>query len=143
MTLDANRVRVQISNTFGGSALPITAATIALPEGGAAGVGRIDTSTVKPLTFNGGSSSITIQQGQVAYSDPIDFPVKAQQNIAISLYLQSGQSGSNITGHPGSRTTSWMANGNQVSAASVSAGSTVHWYVHLARSLPQDFRAYT
>lgn len=128
MTLDTNRVRVQISNTFGGSALPITAATIALPEGGAAGVGRIDTSTVKPLTFNGGSSSITIQQGQVAYSDPIDFPVKAQQNIAISLYLQSGQSGSNITGHPGSRTTSWMANGNQVSAASVSAGSTVHWY---------------
>lgn len=127
MTLTAPRIRVQISNTFGGSDLPITAASIALPLNGAAGVGGIQANTARPLTFNNGASSITIRRGEVAYTDPIDFAVTAGENISISLYLQSGQSGQSITGHPGSRTTSWMQAGNRVDAANVNGGSTVHW----------------
>ncbi|KAL2152107.1 hypothetical protein VTH82DRAFT_5291 [Thermothelomyces myriococcoides] len=128
VSIGAERLRLQISNTFGGSDLPITAATIALPQGGRAGVAGIDSATVKPLTFNNGSSSITIPQGEVAYTDPIDFTVEPQANIAVSIYSQQGQSGSSITGHPGSRTTSWMQSGNQVEAASLSGSNTKHWY---------------
>ncbi|TFK33499.1 SGNH hydrolase-type esterase domain-containing protein [Crucibulum laeve] len=128
ITEDAPRIRIQFSNTFGGSVLSITAASLALPQGGAAGVGQIQTSTLHALTFNGGSPSVTIPTGQVVYTDPIDFPVTAQTNIAVSIYLKSGQSGSNITGHPGSRTTSWMQSGNQVNSTNVSGGSTAHWY---------------
>lgn len=126
VSIGAERLRLQISNTFGGSDLPITAATIALPQGGRAGVAGIDSATVKPLTFNNGSSSITIPQGEVAYTDPIDFTVEPQANIAVSIYSQQGQSGSSITGHPGSRTTSWMQSGNQVEAASLSGSNTKH-----------------
>jgi hypothetical protein len=127
--MGAERLRIQISNTFGGSDLPITAASIALPTGGKAGVAGIDTATLKPLTFGNGSASITIPRGQVAYTDPIDFKVNAQTNIAISLYSQAGQSGNSITGHPGSRTTSYMQTGNHVSAATLSGGAnTKHWY---------------
>ncbi|KAK4164397.1 SGNH hydrolase-type esterase domain-containing protein [Cladorrhinum sp. PSN259] len=129
LTIGTDRLRIQLSNTFGGSDLPITAATIAFPAGGKAGVAGIDTSTVKPLTFKNGAASITIPRGQVAYTDPIDFKVPADTNIAVSLYFQQGQSGSSITGHPGSRTTSHMQTGNQVDAAALSGGAnTKHWY---------------
>jgi hypothetical protein len=109
LSIGAERLRIQISNTFGGSDLPITAASIALPVGGRAGVAGIDTATLKPLTFNNGSASITIPRGQVAYTDPVDFTVPPQTNIAVSIYSQPGQSGSSITRHPGSRTTSRMS----------------------------------
>ncbi|KAH6641001.1 SGNH hydrolase-type esterase domain-containing protein [Chaetomium tenue] len=129
LSLGASRLRLQISNTFGTSDLPITAASIALPQGGKAGVAGIDTTTLKPLTFNNGSASTTIPRGQVAYTDPIDFTAAPQTNIAVSLYSQPGQSGSSITGHPGSRTTSHMQSGNRVSAATLSGGAnTKHWY---------------
>jgi lysophospholipase L1-like esterase len=129
MSIGAERVRIQISNAFGGSDLPITAASIALPTGGKAGVPGIDASTLKLLTFNNGSASINIPRGQAAYTDPIDFKVDPQSNIAITLYSQAGQSGNSITGHPGSRTTSHMQSGNRVSAATLSGGgNTKHWY---------------
>ncbi|KAH6850704.1 SGNH hydrolase-type esterase domain-containing protein [Chaetomium sp. MPI-CAGE-AT-0009] len=129
LSIGAERLRLQISNTFGGGDLPITAATIALPQGGKAGVAGIDAATVKALTFNNGSASTIIPRGQVVYTDPIDFTVAAQANIAVSLYSQAGQSGSSITGHPGSRTTSHMQAGNRVGAATLAGGaSTKHWY---------------
>ncbi|KAK4122224.1 SGNH hydrolase, partial [Parathielavia appendiculata] len=129
LSIGAERLRIQISNTFGGSDLPISAASIALPAGGKAGVAGIDPATLKPLTFNNGSASITIPRGQVVYTDPIDFKVSSQTNIAVSLYSQAGQSGNAITGHPGSRTTSWMQSGNRVASATLSGGTkTVHWY---------------
>ncbi|KAJ0304644.1 hypothetical protein Brms1b_011185 [Colletotrichum noveboracense] len=126
-SIGASRLRVQLSNIFGGSDLPITAASLALPLDGAAGVPGIDTKTLKGLTFSG-SPSVTVKQGAMVYSDPIDFTIAAQTNIALSLYTQQGQSGSKITGHPGSRTTSWMQSGNQVNASSVTGASTKHWY---------------
>lgn len=128
LSIGAERLRIQISNTFGGSDLPITAASIALPTGGKAGVAGIDTTTAKPLTFNNGSASITIPAGEVAYTDPVDFSVDAQTNIAVSLYSQEGQAGSSITGHPGSRTTSHMQSGNHVDAETLSGTDTKHWY---------------
>ncbi|KAK4142316.1 SGNH hydrolase-type esterase domain-containing protein [Dichotomopilus funicola] len=134
LSLGTSRLRLQISNTFGTTPLPITAATIALPSSGKPGVSSIDTTTLQPLTFHNGSSTITIPAGETAYTDPIDFPspIPAQSNIAVSLYSQAGQAGSSITGHPGSRTTSWMVAGNNVEAATLSGGSgvanTKHWY---------------
>lgn len=127
LSIGVERVRFQISNTFGGSDLPITAASVALPTGGTAGVNGIDTSSLVGLTFNG-SNSVTIPKGQVVYTDPVNFKAAAQSMIAITLYLQAGQSGSSITGHPGSRTTSWMQQGNHLNASTVTGASTAHWY---------------
>ncbi|KAI1089720.1 SGNH hydrolase [Rostrohypoxylon terebratum] len=127
LSIGAERLRFQISNTFGGSDLPITEASVALPTGGKTGVNGIDTTTLKALTFNG-SASVTVPRGQIAYSDPIDFKVESQGTITVSLYSQPGQSGSSITGHPGSRTTSFMQQGNYANASTVTGASTAHWY---------------
>ncbi len=127
MSIAADRLRIQISNTFGGSDLPITEATIALPTGGKAGVAGIDTATLKALTF-GGQASTVVPRGKVIYTDPIDFKVEAQSMITVSLYSSAGQSGTSITGHPGSRTTSYMQSGNHVKDATVTGASAKHWY---------------
>ncbi|KAM0191667.1 hypothetical protein ACHAPI_008718 [Fusarium lateritium] len=127
MSIGAERIRIRFSNIFGKTDLPITAASIALPVGGKAGVGQIDTKTAKQLKFKG-KKSVSVPPGQIIYSDPVDFKLKALSNLALSVYTEKGQLGNKITGHPGSRTTSWMQKGNHVNAASVSEGSTKHWY---------------
>lgn len=128
MTVRSPKIKIAISNTFGGSDLPITAASVGLPAGGVAGVSEIEASPLVAITV-GGKSSFTVPKGQVVVSDEIAFEVKAQQNIAVSLYIQAGQSGSSITGHPGSRTTSWFVKGNEVNSTAISNGaSSAHWY---------------
>ncbi|KAF5577054.1 transcription factor SEF1 [Fusarium pseudocircinatum] len=127
MSIGADKIRIRFSNIFGKTNLPITAASIALPVDGKAGVGQIDTKTTKQLKFKG-KKSVSVPVGEIVYSDPIDFKLKPLSNLALSVYTEKGQLGNKITGHPGSRTTSWMQKGNHVNAASVSEGSTKHWY---------------
>jgi len=127
VAVSSDKIRIVLSNTFGGVPLPITSATVAFPVNGKAGVSGIQANTLVPLTFNGGSRSVTVPTGQTFTSDELNFPVKGQQVITVSLYLQQGQQTSNIDGHPGSRTTSWLVAGNKVDAADFSGTSTVHW----------------
>ncbi len=126
MSIGAEKIRIQFSNTFGGSDLPITAASIALPGGTKIGVNSIDADTLMAITFKGAAST-TIPRGQVVYSDPINFKVAPLSMITVTIYTE-GQSGSQITGHPGSRTTSWMGQGNHVNASTVTGASVKHWY---------------
>ena len=127
-SIGAARIRLQISNTFGLSALPITAASLALPLDGAAGVGEIEDGTAVALTFDGGSSCATIPAGEIAYTDAIDFEVGSQANLAVDLHFADGQQGADITGHPGSRTTSWMQRGDLVGSPAVTELGLEHWY---------------
>ncbi|KAL2287228.1 hypothetical protein FJTKL_05737 [Diaporthe vaccinii] len=132
LTQSAPKIRLVISNAFGGSDLPISAATIAVPLNGSAGTAAIKPETLVPLTFSGGLPNFTIPNGARVVSDPIDYPVTAQQILTISLYLSAGQTTNSITGHPGSRTTSFYAQGNQTGTADLSSGpatqSSAHWY---------------
>jgi hypothetical protein len=127
MSVGATKIKLAISNTFGGSDLPITAGSVGLPSGGAAGVSGIQASPLAAITV-GGKSSFMVPRGQVVVTDEIAFEVKAQSMLTVSLYSQQGQSGSSITGHPGSRTTSWFVSGNKVNATTFPGTSSVHWY---------------
>ncbi|ETS87090.1 hypothetical protein PFICI_00918 [Pestalotiopsis fici W106-1] len=134
-TLSGETLRLQISNAFGASNLPITAASIALPasNGTGSGVSAIDTSTIRGLTFSGGLTNYTIPPGALALSDPIfDFPIDAGDIISVSLYLADGQTTNSITSHPGSRTTSHFVLGNALDASDLSTDdshqSADHWY---------------
>jgi hypothetical protein len=92
-------------------------------------VSAIQPKTVKIVTFSG-SPNYTIPNGALVVSDAIDFAVKAQSILAITIYLADGQTTNYITSHPGSRTTSWMAFGNQVNAANLTGSSltsVAHW----------------
>lgn len=81
-SIGGSRVRVRLSNEMGSTALRIGAASIALR---ASGAGVIQ-STQRQLSF-GGQSAITIPAGAPALSDPVDFALPAQADLAISLYL--------------------------------------------------------
>ena len=86
----------------------------------------IQASPVLPITF-GGKASGTVPRGKTLTSDELAFPVQAQQMITVTMYFQTGQSGSSIDGHPGSRTTSWMQTGNHLTATTISGSSVAHW----------------
>jgi hypothetical protein len=126
MSVGAPKIKITISNTFGGSDLPVTAGSVGVPTGDVAGVSGIQASPLAVITV-GGKTSFTVPKGQVVTSDELVFEVKPRSMITVSLYSQQGQSGSSITGHPGSRTTSWFVGGNKVNATIVSGTSSVHW----------------
>jgi hypothetical protein len=109
--------------------LPITAVTVALPVNGSAGVSAIQPATLQQVTFSG-QKSFDIPNGSLVVSDPLKFPVKAQSMLTITIFLETGQQGTSITSHPGSRTTSFFVNGNSVNAATfpASAANVSHWY---------------
>ncbi|OAP60228.1 hypothetical protein AYL99_05230 [Fonsecaea erecta] len=131
MSTGASQIRIRISNAFGLTDLPITAMTVALPFNGSSGASAIQPSTLQKVTFSGGEANITIPDGALAVSDPLDFPVQPLSTITITMYLATGQNGTYITSHPGSRATSWFTLGNQVGATNLtgpSLNSTQHWY---------------
>ena len=52
-SIAGSRIRLRFSNAFGGATLPITAVTVALPQGGKAGVSAVQPGTTRKVTFNG------------------------------------------------------------------------------------------
>lgn len=129
LTAGGKQIRVRFSNAFGGADVPITAASVALPVGNQAGTSAIQAGSVRPLTF-GGRSSVTIPMGAQIVSDPVDLRVLAAANLALSCYLANGQASTALTGHPGSRTTSWLVNGDHHTDLDLAGGTPVdHWYL--------------
>ena len=129
MSLGAEQIRTRISNAFGINSLPVTAVTVALPYNGSAGTSAIQPQTLQAVTFSG-ATSFTVPDGALAVSNPLDFPIKPQSMLTITVYLAQGQQGFSITSHPGSRTTSWFSVGNFVNATNLTDSSTqnvAHW----------------
>ena len=124
LSLGGATLRVHLSNAFGTAPLHLASVHIALPL--AADSARIDPSTDKALTF-AGSADVTIPAGAEYISDPIDFPVAPLSNLAITLHFD--QPPTQETCHPGSRSTSYLVHGDQVSAADLPDAKKIdHWY---------------
>jgi lysophospholipase L1-like esterase len=128
ISVGGQHVRLRFSNAFGGVDLPVTAVSVALPAGGNAGVSAIQPGTARPVTFDG-QPGIDIPVGSLAVSDPLDFPLAPRSNLTVTLYLATGQASTNITSHPGSRTTSYLLAGNHISDPDLPGATSVdHWY---------------
>ncbi|MFE9903894.1 SGNH/GDSL hydrolase family protein [Streptomyces achromogenes] len=122
------RIRLRLSNAFGGADLPVTAVSVALPADGKAGVGAIVPGSSRRVTF-GGQPGFDVPQGAQAVSDPLDFDVAPGSNLTVTLYLAHGQASTAITSHPGSRTTSYLLAGDHLDDADLAGATTVdHWY---------------
>lgn len=150
MTIPAEQIRIRLSNAFGLNDLPITKATIALPRAergqNITGSSGVKTDTLQTLTFSG-NESITIPDGALAVSDPVNFAIKAGQVISISLYLKDGQHSQYITSHPGSRVNIWFSFGDYTSSPNMtdpSTNMTQHWYFLSAVEAwkPQGYSAF-
>jgi lysophospholipase L1-like esterase len=123
VSLGGDSVRMRFSNEFGTSPVTLDAVHIAVSAGGSA----IDTNTDRALKF-AGESEVTIKPGTALASDPFQFALKPRSDVAITIHF--GDTSPNVTGHPGSRTTSYLVPGNEVSAADFpGAAETEHWYI--------------
>ncbi|MEO6599934.1 MAG: GDSL-type esterase/lipase family protein [Polyangiaceae bacterium] len=127
VSLGGSQIRVQFSNLSGNGAVNIKSAHAAICKATPAVDSTIDTATDKALAF-AGMASVTITAGQEVWSDPIDFAVGALGNVSITTAF--GSVPSDLTGHAGARTTSYLqANSSNVSLATLSsAAKTDHWY---------------
>jgi lysophospholipase L1-like esterase len=127
-SVGGQHIRLRLSNAFGGAALPVTAAFVALPAGGRAGARAIQPGTARPVTFDG-RTSVTVPVGAQVVSDPLAYPVAARANLTVTLYLATGQASAHITAHPGSRTTSYVVTGDHAADVDLAGATAVaHWY---------------
>ena len=82
-TIGGDRVRIHLSNAVGAAAVTIGAVHVARRNGSGS---QITADSDRAVTFNG-KRSITIQPGVVVVSDPIDLAVRAEADLAVSLFL--------------------------------------------------------
>lgn len=117
-------LRVHISNAFGFLPLHLTSVHIARPLSPSAA--KIDPITDKPLTFSN-NVDVVIPAGAEYISDPINYPVASLSDLAISIHYDTPPA--QQTGHPGSRATSYLVHGDDVSAADLPGAKIFdHWY---------------
>ena len=122
VSIGGDTLRVRFSNEFSASAVTMKSVQIAASTRG----NTVKVSTNKELRFNG-NSEITMDAGTAVTSDPIAFNVTPRMDVAITIYY--GQTSTTVTGHPGSRTTSYILAGNTTTTTDFTgAVTTDHWY---------------
>jgi lysophospholipase L1-like esterase len=121
-SIGGDSLRMSFSNEYSEDPVTLMAVKIAVSSGN----GTIYDSTSKTLTFNG-NCEYTMEPGTFVVSDPIAFQVEPRTDLAITIYY--GGTSATATGHPGSRTTSYLIAGNDTSINAFSgAATTDHWY---------------
>ena len=121
-SIGGNRVRIRVSNEFGGTPLRIGAAHIALRGAGS----DIAPGTDRALSFSG-SPAITIPPGAPALSDPVELNVPALADLAVSLYLPGTVAASTV--HDTGLQTNYVSLPGDFTAAATLpvAGAIANW----------------
>jgi lysophospholipase L1-like esterase len=124
VSVGGKRLRLKFSNEFSKSPVTLKAVQIAVSMGGSV----IDESTTRTLKFDG-KQEYTMEAGAEVVSDPVSFDLKPRMEVAITISF--GETSPTVTGHPGSRTTSYLLAGNQTlpNTDFTNAARTDHWYV--------------
>ena len=127
VSIGGERVRLKLTNEFSAGSTQIKAVELAVAKT-AGSSSEIDESTTVSLTFDG-KAGVTMPAKGKAVSDPVDFKIGPRENVAITIHYGSASSTS-VSGHPGSRTTSYLKSGNTTNFSG--ATKTDHWYNILA-----------
>lgn len=86
-TIGGEQLRVRLSNVYGTQPVTFGSAYVGLRDVGP----RLVAGSNRPLTVDG-QQRFTIPAGEERYTDPVDLPVSAQEELAVSLYVE-GHSG--------------------------------------------------
>tara|TARA_B100001079_G_scaffold69077_1_gene58921 strand:- start:734 stop:2005 length:1272 start_codon:yes stop_codon:yes gene_type:complete len=123
-SLGGKSIRLKFSNAFSDLPVEMISVEIAIVTEQP----LVKTSTVKTLKFNG-SPEVTMPAGEAVFSDALAFEFEARDRLAITIKF--GKTAEKITGHPGSRTTSYLVEGNEniKENAFENAITTDHWYI--------------
>lgn len=132
VTAGGPRIRIKLSNAFGTAPLTFSAVHVARPT--APGTAAIDAASDRAVMFNG-RPEVTIPAGAEYLSDPVAFPVEPLERVAISFHLPQAPAG--LTGHPGSRSTTFYVHGRKAGDADLPGAETVvRWYQIAAIDVP-------
>ena len=122
VSIGGKKVRLKLTNEFSQEATEIRAVELAIAKT-AGSSSEIDEKSTVSLTFDG-KASVEIPAGGKVVSDPVNFKIGPRQNVAITIHY--GASSTSVSGHPGSRTTSYLKAGNTTDFTD--AVKTDHWY---------------
>jgi lysophospholipase L1-like esterase len=111
VSVGGRRIRLRLSNVFGDAPVALEDVSVARAHG----PGQVDQPTARGVRF-GGARAITIAAGQSVVSDPVELEMAALSDVAVTIRF--GRVPVAHTGHPGSRTTSYVAD----------SVATDHWY---------------
>lgn len=133
--LSGNSLRQIVEVSFGGKVVALKLSNeynteeteilgVELAEAASQGASSDIKGSSTPLTFKG-YRGVTMKPGEVIMSDPAEFKLKPRMNVAITIHFGKA-SAKDVTGHPGSRTSSYIAEGNTTNFKG--AVETAHWY---------------
>lgn len=117
-------LRVRISNLFGAEPLSLGAVTVGRVDGVA-----VNAASLRALSF-GGRREVVVPAHAELWSDPLDFAVARQADLAVQMHVQAGPAVASV--HPGSRMRSWAVAGNRVGLADWPDAVAQEGWWHLA-----------
>lgn len=125
VSLGGRTVRLRVSNAFGATPLVLHGVHLARAVTPISG-GAIQRKSDREVRF-AGERSVTVPPGAVILSDAVELEFPAMADLAISMHLEKVPA--LLTGHPGSRTNSYVVAGDHLADVEMSAAKkTVHWY---------------
>lgn len=123
VSVGGEKLRLKLSNSFSSEPVEIKEISIAT----SISEDKIDLHSLKLIEFKG-ENHITIPAYEDVYSDPVAYDLVAGSLLAITIHF--GEVASDITGHPGSRTTSYLTLNNQAASPDFEDPITTdHWYM--------------
>ncbi len=125
VSMGGQSVRVRLSNVFGKENVTLGSVHIAAAGKDSA----IESATDRPLKFNG-RAGVTIPANAIVFSDPVALDVKADSNLAISIFVPAAAVGAGI--HYSAEQTSYIGAGDQSAAATIGAPQNIGSWIFLA-----------
>lgn len=123
VSIPGETLRMQFSNIHSKEPVEIKSVFIANPTDSC----DIDAKSAKYLTFNG-KKSVTIAPGEAKYCDDLNFNLQPLQKLAITVNY-GDNTPVNASSHRGSRTTSYIINGEAKPKTKFTDAEKVdHWY---------------
>ncbi|NLZ94501.1 MAG: SGNH/GDSL hydrolase family protein [Bacteroidales bacterium] len=123
VSIGGDVMKIHLSNEFSKNPLKINMVTIASHIDKS----TIDLSSQKEIKFNN-LNRVEIPPYKSVTSDPAKFKLQSDSRLAITIYFD--ETPTDLTGHPGSRTTSYLLEGDNHLLQSFENGvKTDHWYV--------------
>jgi lysophospholipase L1-like esterase len=123
-SIGSDTVRVRLSNAYGKQTVDIGAAHIALRAKGSDIVAGSD----RVLTFSG-RPAVSIPPNALVLSDPVKLEAPASGDLAISIFIPKATTGAGI--HYAAQQTSYIGQGDQTGATSITAPATITSWVFL------------
>ncbi|MBP1542314.1 MAG: SGNH/GDSL hydrolase family protein [Prevotella sp.] len=132
VSLGGDVLRLELSNAFGDELLEIKSVYIADATEGE----HVDAKTAQYLKFNG-RQDVSINPHQVVFSDALKYKLKPLQRLSVTIHY--GSMPKTLTTHRGSRTTSYIMQGECKPKDTFRVGEKLeHWYTIAALDVQTD-----